>query len=41
MVDILDAGNAELITLAVNGGQNGLVERKSYFESIKKGWGLK
>lgn len=41
MVDILDAGNAELITLAVNIGQNGLDERKSYFESIKKEWGLK
>lgn len=33
--------NVELVTLAVNGGQNGLDERKSYFELIKKEWGLK
>ncbi|KAA6078180.1 hypothetical protein F3I27_03690 [Pantoea sp. Bo_2] len=33
--------NVELITLAVNGGQNGLAERQSYFDAIKKEWGLK
>lgn len=32
--------DVELITLAVNGGQNGLSERQKYFDSIKKEWGL-
>ncbi|NQD91324.1 hypothetical protein HP532_01495 [Pseudomonas sp. CrR25] len=32
--------NVELITLAVNGGSNGLAERKEIFEIIKKEWSL-
>ncbi|EPM0026697.1 glycoside hydrolase family 19 protein, partial [Citrobacter farmeri] len=32
--------NVELVTLAVNGGQRGLSERKVYFNAIKKEWGL-
>jgi len=32
--------NVELITLAVNGGKNGLAERQGYFDAIKKEWGL-
>ena len=32
--------NVTLITLAVNGGDNGLLERKKYFNLIKKTWGL-
>lgn len=35
-----EKNNVELVTLAVNGGQNGLPERQTYFESIKKEWGL-
>lgn len=33
--------NVELVTLAVNGGANGLAERKEIFDSIKREWGLK
>nr|WP_240152356.1 hypothetical protein [Erwinia amylovora] len=36
-----EKNNVELVTLAVNGGQNGLSERQSYFNAIKKTWGLK
>ena len=32
--------NVELVTLAVNGGDNGLDERKAIFEAIKKEWRL-
>ncbi|WP_337014800.1 glycoside hydrolase family 19 protein [Leclercia sp. AS011] len=32
--------NVQLITLAVNGGGNGLSEREGYFSAIKKEWGL-
>lgn len=35
-----EKNNVELVTLAVNGGQNGLLERKIYFDLIKKEWGL-
>lgn len=35
-----DRDNVTLITLAVNGGDNGLSERKKYFNLIKKTWGL-
>ncbi|WP_338463800.1 glycoside hydrolase family 19 protein [Franconibacter daqui] len=35
-----ERNNVELITLAVNGGQNGLAERQRYFDAIKKEWGL-
>ena len=33
--------NVALVTLAVNGGSNGLAERKALFEAIKNEWGLK
>ncbi|PIA73905.1 hypothetical protein CDR19_07010 [Ectopseudomonas toyotomiensis] len=36
-----EKNNVSLVTLAVNGGDNGLIERKSIFEKIKKEWGLK
>ncbi|MDX6019620.1 glycoside hydrolase family 19 protein [Scandinavium sp. V105_16] len=36
-----EKNNVELITLAVNGGKNGLTERQGYFDAIKKEWGLK
>lgn len=32
--------NVELVTLAVNGGSNGLAERKGIFEAIKREWKL-
>ncbi|MCG3102012.1 hypothetical protein MAQ58_21540, partial [Enterobacter sp. DRP3] len=35
-----EKNNVELVTLAVNGGRNGLSERQAYFDSIKKEWGL-
>lgn len=35
-----EKNNVELITLAVNGGKNGLAERQGYFDAIKKEWGL-
>jgi len=35
-----EKNNVELITLAVNGGKNGLSERQGYFDAIKKEWGL-
>lgn len=35
-----DKNNVELITLAVNGGRNGLAERKQIFNKIKKEWKL-
>ena len=35
-----EKNNVELITLAVNGGRNGLPERQGYFDAIKKEWGL-
>jgi predicted chitinase len=35
-----EPNNVTLITLAVNGGDNGLPERKRLFESIKKEWDL-
>ncbi|GAB83031.1 hypothetical protein [Shimwellia blattae] len=35
-----EKNNIELITLAVNGGRNGLAERQQYFDAIKKEWGL-
>jgi predicted chitinase len=36
-----EKNNVTLITLAVNGGDNGLAERKSLFATIKTEWGLK
>ncbi|RRW70236.1 hypothetical protein EGJ48_14985 [Pantoea dispersa] len=36
-----EKNNVELITLAVNGGLNGLSERQGYYNSIKKEWDLK
>jgi predicted chitinase len=35
-----DKNNVQLITKAVNGGNNGLKERERYFNEIKKMWGL-
>ena len=35
-----EKNNVELVTLAVNGGYNGLSERKKVFFAIKKEWGL-
>lgn len=35
-----EKNNVKLVTLAVNGGGNGLPEREKYFASIKKKWGL-
>ncbi|MGL4977992.1 MAG: glycoside hydrolase family 19 protein [Plesiomonas sp.] len=35
-----EKNNVKLITLAVNGGENGLIEREKYFSTIKKSWGL-
>lgn len=35
-----DKNNVTLITKAVNGGDNGLAERKEYFNKIKKSWSL-
>lgn len=35
-----DRDNVKLITLAVNGGDNGLLDRIKYFNLIKKEWGL-
>ncbi|WNY84610.1 hypothetical protein NNQ28_09740 [Cronobacter dublinensis] len=35
-----EKNNVKLVTLAVNGGRNGLPEREKYFASIKKKWGL-
>ena len=35
-----EKNNVELVTLAVNGGYNGLAERKKVFTAIKKEWGL-
>ena len=32
--------NVKLVTLAVNGGENGLHERAHIFELIRKEWGL-
>ncbi|HBS77872.1 MAG TPA: hypothetical protein DD989_04525 [Pseudomonas sp.] len=32
--------NVGIVTLAVNGGDNGLAERKEIFEAIKKEWRL-
>lgn len=32
--------NVKLITLAVNGGDNGLLEREHIFELVRKEWGL-
>ncbi|WP_417660863.1 glycoside hydrolase family 19 protein [Pseudomonas sp.] len=36
-----EPNNVQLITLAVNGGSNGLAERIKIFEAIKKEWSLK
>lgn len=36
-----DRDNVSLVTLAVNGGDNGLPEREELFHLIKKEWGLK
>lgn len=36
-----EENNVALVTLAVNGGSNGLAERQSYFDAIKKYWKLK
>jgi predicted chitinase len=33
--------NVSLVTLAVNGGDNGLHERVKIYEAIRKEWGLK
>ncbi|MGF6607422.1 putative chitinase [Paraburkholderia sp. WSM4175] len=33
--------NVAMITLAVNGGHNGLPERQALFDKIKNEWGLK
>lgn len=35
-----EKNNVELVTLAVNGVGHGLSERQSYFNVIKKEWGL-
>ena len=35
-----EKNNVDLITLAVNGGSNGLAERKEIFATIKKEWNL-
>ncbi|MEK0364440.1 glycoside hydrolase family 19 protein [Pseudomonas sp. CBC3] len=35
-----EKNNVELITLAVNGGYNGLAERKEIFAAIKREWNL-
>ncbi|MBU9856418.1 hypothetical protein J1778_14155 [Rahnella sp. H11b] len=35
-----EKNNVTLITKSVNGGDNGLEERKMYFEKIKNHWGL-
>lgn len=35
-----DRDNVKLITLAVNGGDNGLLDRMKYFNLIKTEWGL-
>ena len=35
-----EPNNVRLVTLAVNGGDNGLHERVQIFESIRKEWGL-
>jgi predicted chitinase len=35
-----EKNNVDLITLAINGGSNGLAERKEIFEAIKKEWRL-
>jgi len=35
-----EKNNVKLITLAVNGGTNGLEEREGYFRKIKEQWGL-
>lgn len=35
-----EKNNVTLVTKAVNGGANGLPERKMYFDKIKKIWGL-
>ncbi|RQH09898.1 glycoside hydrolase family 19 protein [Paraburkholderia dinghuensis] len=35
-----EKGNVDLITLAVNGGHNGLDERQALFDKIKKEWGM-
>jgi predicted chitinase len=35
-----EPGNVDLVTLAVNGGNNGLHERVKIYEAIRKEWGL-
>ncbi|OPA88261.1 hypothetical protein BFW88_16925 [Pseudomonas fluorescens] len=35
-----EPGNVKLVTLAVNGGENGLHERMEVFDFIRKEWGL-
>jgi predicted chitinase len=35
-----ESGNIRLVTLAVNGGNNGLHERAKVYEAIRKEWGL-
>lgn len=35
-----EKNNVAMVTLAVNGGHNGLAERQALFDQIKEEWGL-